>query len=168
VREWTPDGKALIYETSDPKTSGDIWRLDLEGSLKATAVIQTPFNEHNSRLSPDGKWIAYSSNESARDEVYIQKYPEGGSRLTVSTAGGDQPVWARDGRTLYFRTDGELHAVDFVAGPQPSVRNMRSLFPDRFDSPQAGGHTGYDAFPDGKLLMLPEFFYCFLVCGSEW
>lgn len=154
VRDWTPDGKSLIFETTSPQTNNDIWRLDLEGTPKATPVVQTPFNEHNSRISPDGHWLAYSSNESGRDEIYIQPYPEGGSRLTVTTSGGDQPVWARDGRTLFFRSNSAVFAIDFVAAPQPSVTNSRSLFPDRFDNPQAGNHTGYDAFPDGRLLML--------------
>jgi eukaryotic-like serine/threonine-protein kinase len=154
VRDWTPDSKALIIETADPKTNNDIWRLDLEGQPTATPIIQTPFNEHNSRLSPDGHWLAYSSNESGRDEIYIQPYPQGGSRLTVTTSGGDQPVWARDGRTLFFRSNGGVCAIDFVAGVQPKVSNVRVLFPDRFDNPQAGNHTGYDVFPDGRLLML--------------
>jgi serine/threonine-protein kinase len=154
VRDWTPDGKSLIFETASPQTNNDIWRLDLEGTPKVTPVVQTPFNEHNSRISPDGHWLAYSSNESGRDEIYIQQYPQGGSRLTVTMSGGDQPVWARDGRTLFFRSNSAMYAIDFVAGPQPSFTNARSLFPDRFDSPQAGNHTGYDAFPDGRLLML--------------
>jgi Tol biopolymer transport system component len=154
IRDWTPDGKALIYESSDPKTSNDIWRLDLEGSPKATPVIQTLFNEHNSRLSSDGHWIAYASNESGRDEIYIQPYPQLGSRLTVTTNGGDQPVWSHDSQTLFFRSNGAVYAVDFVAAPQPQVSNLRSLFQDYFDNPQAGNHTGYDVFPDGRLLML--------------
>jgi len=154
VRDWTPDGKALIFETTDPNTNNDIWRLDLEGSPKATPIVQTVFSEHNSRLSPDGHWLAYSSNESGRNEIYLQPYPEGGSRLTVTTSGGDQPVWSRDGRKLFFRANGAVNAMDFAAGPQPSVSNGRVLFPDRFDNPQAGNHTGYDAFPDGRLLML--------------
>jgi len=154
LRDWTPDGKALIYESSDPKTSNDIWRLDLEGSPKATPLIQTLFNEHNSRLSSDGHWIAYASNESGRDEIYIQPYPQLGSRVTVTTNGGDQPVWSHDSRTLFFRSNGAVYAVDFVAAPQPQVSNLRSLFQDYFDNPQAGNHTGYDVFPDGRLLML--------------
>ena len=154
VRDWTPDGKALIFETNDPGTNNDIWRLDLEGSPKATPVVQTPFSEHNSRLSPDGHWLAYSSNESGRDEIYILPYPQGGSRLTVTTSGGDQPVWSRDGRKLFYRATGAINAIDFVPGQQPSVDNARSLFPDRFENPQAGNHTSYDAFPDGRLLML--------------
>lgn len=154
VRDWTPDGESLIFETASPQTYNDIWRLDLKGTPKATPIVQTPFNEHNSRLSPDGKWLAYSSNESGRDEIYIQPYPQGGSRLTVTTNGGDQPVWSRDGRTLFFRVDSGIHAIDFVAAPEPNVSNARPLFPDRFDNPQAGNHTAYDAFPDGNLLML--------------
>jgi Tol biopolymer transport system component len=154
VRDWTPDGKALIFEANDPKTNNDIWRLDLEGAPKATPIVQTPFIEHNSRLSPDGQWIAYSSNESGRDEIYLQPYPQGGSRLTVTTSGGDQPVWSRDGQKIYFQADGAINAVDFVSGPQPSVKNARVLFPNRFDNPQGGNHTNYDAFPDGRLLML--------------
>jgi len=154
VRDWTPDGKALIFEMTDPKTNNDIWRLDLEGTPKAVPVVQTPFNEHNSRISHDGHWIAYSSNESGRDEIYVQAYPEGGSRLTVTTNGGDQPVWSHDSRTIFFRSNNSLNAINFVAGPQPSVSNVRTLFADRFDNPQAGNHTGYDVFPDGRLLML--------------
>lgn len=154
VRDWTPDGKALIFETTSPKTNNDIWRLDLDGQPRATPVVQTPFNEHNSRLSPDGHWLAYTSNESGRDEIYVQAYSQGGARLTVTTSGGDQPVWAHDGRTLFFRSNSAVYAIDFVPGPQPSVSNARSLFPDRFDNPQAGNHTGYDVFPDGRLLML--------------
>jgi Tol biopolymer transport system component len=154
VRDWTPDGESLILEIASPQTYNDIWRLDLKGTPKASPIVQTPFNEHNSRLSPDGKWMAYSSNESGRDEIYIQPYPQGGSRLTVTTNGGDQPVWARDGHTLFFRAANEIHAINFVAAPQPNVSNARSLFPDSFDNPQAGNHTAYDAFPDGHLLML--------------
>jgi serine/threonine-protein kinase len=154
VRDWTPDGKSLIFESNDPKTNNDIWRLDLEGSPKATPIVQTPFIEHNSRLSPNGRWLAYSSNESGRDEIYIQPYPQGGSRLIVTTSGGDQPVWSHDGRKIFFQANGAINVIDFADGPQPSVTNARVLFPNRFDNPQGGNHTNYDAFPDGRLLLL--------------
>ena len=154
VRDWTPDGRSMIYEASDPQTNNDIWRLSLDGQPSATPVLQTPYNEHNSRLSPDGKWIAYSSNESGRDEIYVRSFPHGEAKITVTTSGGDQPVWAHDGRMIFFRANGQLCAIDFQPGPQPTVSNSRTLFADTYDSPQAGNHTGYDAFPDGKLLML--------------
>lgn len=154
VRDWTPDGRSIIYEASDPQTNNDIWRLSLDGQLSATPVLQTPYNEHNSRLSPDGKWIAYSSNESGRDEIYVRAFPQGGVKITVTTSGGDQPVWSHDGRMIFFRANGQICVIDFQPGPQPTVSNSRTLFADTYDSPQAGNHTGYDSFPDGKLLML--------------
>ena len=154
VRDWTPDSRSLVLEIRSATTSSDIWRLDLQGEPTATVFLQTQFNEHNSRLSPDGHWLVYVSDESGRDEVYVQSFPEGGSKLQVSTAGGDEPVWSRDGRTIIIRRDGLIEEIPFQPGLPPSLGSTRTLFPDRFQSPQAGGHTGYDVFPDGRLLMI--------------
>jgi serine/threonine-protein kinase len=154
VRDWTPDGRALILELADPARSYDIWRLDLSDTPAATPFIQTQFNERCSRLSPDGHWLAYVSDESGRDEIYIQSFPEPGSKLQVSTTGGDQPVWSRHGGKLFFRGNGAIQEITFQTGSPPSVSKARSLFPDAFESPQAGSHTGYDVFPDGRFLMI--------------
>ena len=154
LRDWTPDGRALILELADPVRSYDIWRLDLSETPAATAFIETQFNERCSRLSPDGRWLAYVSDESGRDEVYIQSFPQSGSRIQVSTSGGDQPVWSRHGSKLFFRGNGAIQEITFQPGSPPSVSKARSLFPDSFESPQAGSHTGYDVFPDGRFLMI--------------
>jgi eukaryotic-like serine/threonine-protein kinase len=154
VRDWSPDGRALVLEIQDPSSNSDIWRLDLEGTPAATVFLQTPFSERNSRLSPDGHWLAYVSDESGRDEIYIQSFPQAGSKLQVSSSGGNQPVWSRDGRNLFFRGSGTVQEIAFEAGARLSVSKARSLFADRFESPQAGAHTGYDIFPDGRFLMI--------------
>jgi Tol biopolymer transport system component len=96
VRDWTPDSRSLVIELVTG-TSTDIWRLDLQPEPKATPFLQTQFNERLSRLSPDGKWLVYVSNESGRDEVYVQAFPQGGSKMQVTANGGDQPVWSRVG-----------------------------------------------------------------------
>ncbi|MGI8918151.1 MAG: TolB family protein [Pyrinomonadaceae bacterium] len=135
-------------------TGTNIWRLDLQPEPKATPFIETQFHERNSRLSPDGKWLAYVSNESGRDEVYVQAFPQGGTKAQVSANGGDQVVWSRDGRTLIIRRNNLIEEISVQPGTPPSFGSARVLFPDSFQSPQAGGHTGYDAFPDGRLLMI--------------
>ena len=154
VRDWSSDGKTLVIETLDPNTSGDIWRLNLEGTPTASPFLQSSFNERNSRLSPDGKWLAYVSDESGRDEVYVQAFPQGGSKLQVTSSGGDQPVWSHDGSKLFIRAAGSIQEVAFRPGAPPSIGAMTSLFKDHFESPQAGAHTGYDVFPDGRFLMI--------------
>jgi eukaryotic-like serine/threonine-protein kinase len=154
VRDWSPDGHTLVLEIQDPNSSSDIWRLNLEGTPAATVFLQTPFNERNSRLSPDGHWLAYVSDESGRDEVYIQAFPQGGLKLQVSSSGADQPVWSRDGRMLFIRGGGAIQEIAFQASTPPTVGAATALFPDRFETPQAGGHTGYDVFPDGRFLMI--------------
>ena len=154
LRDWTPDGRALILELADPVRSYDIWRLDLSDTPTATPFLQTQFNERCSRLSPDGHWLAYVSDESGRDEVYIQSFPQPGSKIPVSRSGGDQPVWSRDGSKLFFRGNEAIQEITFQPGSPPSVSKARSLFPDSFESPQAGSHTGYDVFPDGRFLMI--------------
>jgi serine/threonine-protein kinase len=154
VHDWSPDGRYLVLEIVDPNTSGDLWLLNLEGTPSATVFLQTPFNERNSRLSPDGHWLAYVSDESGRDEVYIHAFPQGGSKLQVSTSGADQPVWSRDGYKLFMRGSGSIQEVPFRSGAPPSIGSVASLFTDRFENPQAGSHTGYDVFPDGRFLMI--------------
>jgi serine/threonine-protein kinase len=154
VRDWSSDGKTLVIEILDPNTSGDIWRLNLEGTPTASPFLQSSFNERNSRLSPDGKWLAYVSDESGRDEVYVQSFPQGGSKLQVTSSGGDQPVWSHDGNKLFIRAGGSIQEVVFRPGTPPSISAMTSLFQDHFENPQAGGHTGYDVFPDGRFLMI--------------
>jgi serine/threonine-protein kinase len=154
LRDWMPDGKALIVEILDAKSGADIWRLDLGEKPTATPFLQTTFNERNSRISHDGRWLAYVSDESGRDEVYIQSFPAAGAKVQVSNSGGDQPVWARNGKALFFRGAGAIQEATFEASPRLSVGKPRPLFPDQFESPQVGGHTGYDVFPDGRFLML--------------
>jgi serine/threonine-protein kinase len=154
LRDWLPDGRALLVEILDSKSGMDIWRLDLGEKPTATVFLQTPFNERNSRLSPDGRWIAYVSDESGRDDVYIQSFPAAGAKIQVSNSGGDQPVWSRNGKALFFRGAGAMQEVTFAASPRLSVGNPHPLFPDQFESPQGGGHTSYDVFPDGRFLMI--------------
>jgi hypothetical protein len=86
--------------------------------------------------------------------VYVQSFPEPGSKLQVSTSGGEQPLWSHDGRRLFFRGGGSVQEVAFTPGPLAAVSVPRTLFADRFENPQAGNHIGYDVLPDGRLLMI--------------
>jgi serine/threonine-protein kinase len=154
VREWLPDGRSLLLEIQDTQTQMDVWRLDLNGRPTATPVLHTPFNERNSRVSHDGRWLAYVSDASGRDEIYIRSFPSGDALVQVTSGGADQPVWARDGRALFFRADGAIKEASFEGGAEPSVGTPRALFPDSFENPQAGAHTGFDVFPDGRFLFI--------------
>jgi eukaryotic-like serine/threonine-protein kinase len=108
----SPDGRFLVYATTSVRTGLDLWLLPTEGDLKPQPLLQTAFNESEGRLSPDGRWIAYVSDESGRDEVYVRPFPQPDSRRQISTAGGQRPRWRSDGRELFFQSpDGRLLAV---------------------------------------------------------
>ena len=98
-----PDGSALLYIVRDPKTSWNIMVLPRTGEAKPIPFRATPFNEGNPNFSPDGKFISYNSNESGRNEVYVQSYPGPGRTWQVSTAGGSDAAWRQDGKELYYR-----------------------------------------------------------------
>ena len=110
--DWSPDGRFLLYRSRDPKTLYDLWALPMEGDRKPFPVVQTNFDERDGQFSPDGKWIAYQSNESAgRFEIYVQPFP-GPGKWQISTNGGAQVRWRRDGKELfYIGLDGRLMAV---------------------------------------------------------
>jgi serine/threonine protein kinase/Tol biopolymer transport system component len=100
--DWSPDGKLIVYQNVNLKTKRDLWVLPMSGDLKPFPFLLTEFNEHQAQFSPDGKWIAYTSDESGAQEVYVQTFPASGRKWRVSTGGGSQPRWRRDGKELFY------------------------------------------------------------------
>ncbi|MGI9168312.1 MAG: protein kinase domain-containing protein [Pyrinomonadaceae bacterium] len=115
--DWSADGQFIVYQTLNPKTKWDLWLLPMSGDGQPVPFLQTEFNEQQAQFSPDGKWIAYTSNVSGAPEVYVQTFPASGGPMRVSTGGGGQPRWRRDGRELfYIGVDRKLMAVDVKLG----------------------------------------------------
>src|SRR5215813_1080345 len=126
---WSADGRFLLYGRTDPKSGDDLWVLPLEGDRKPFPFLQTPFWETDAQFSPDGRWIAYRTNESGRSEVYVQTFPVSGSRWQVSTNGGHHPQWRSDGKELFYcSTDGKLMAVDVKRGGAFEAGLPKTLF----------------------------------------
>ena len=117
--DWSQDGRFLLYSTQNPKTASDIWALPMMGERKPFAVLQSTFDEIQGQFSPDGRWLAYASNESGRYEIYVRTFPEAGGKWQVSAAGGMQPRWRRDGRELFYvAPDTRLMAVPLRLTPE--------------------------------------------------
>jgi DNA-binding winged helix-turn-helix (wHTH) protein/Tol biopolymer transport system component len=115
--DWSRDGRYLLYRQIDPRTNHDIFVLPMQGERKPIAYLQTPAIENGGAFSPDGKWIAYNSDESGRVEVYVERFPTHGGKRQISLAGGAGPRWRADGKELYFRAlDGALMSVSVTDG----------------------------------------------------
>ena len=127
---WSRDGKYILYETNaGSKTKFDLWIIPMFGDRTPFPYLQTDFVESHAQFSPDGRWIAYSSDESGRAEVYIQSFPVGGGKWQVSNAGGDQPQWRSDGKELfYIASDRSLMAVAISGGASLDVGRPEPLF----------------------------------------
>jgi len=148
----SPDGTVLAFSEGHPETLGDIWVLPLDGDGKPTPFLRTPFAEGAARFSPDGRWLAYESNESGRLEVYVQAFPGPGSKLQVSTDGGSSSVWSRDGKELFYRDDRKMMAVGIDMGPPLTARRPRILFEGRYERHRLS--PNYDVARDGRFLMI--------------
>ena len=157
---WSPDGKTLAFLQRVGLINYDIWLLSFEnGVTKARPFLQTPFREVYAEFSPDGRWLAYVSNESGREEVYVQPYPRSGGKQQVSTDGGSQPAWARNGREMFFTVPGSsgttrMMAVDVTLGATFTVGRPRMLFEGR-----SGGQAlirGYDVTADGRRFIMVQ------------
>jgi hypothetical protein len=151
VATWSPDGRFLLLERQSAETGNDIWLLPLDGSGSARALVETRFQEANARISPDGRWMAYVSDESGSPQVYVQPFPDLGAKWQASTSEGSQPVWSRDGHTLFYRGEGAVWAVDVRSGEVFSPGIPRRLLDDTFET-KGLLHTGYDVAPDGRFL----------------
>jgi len=118
---WTPDGKSLLIARQDPVTQWDLWVLPLDGAQAPVPYLQTRFNETNGRVSPDGRWLAYQSDESGRVETYVQSFPVPGRKYQVTNQGGVFSAWSRDGKRLRFllsSVPNTLFEADILPGSE--------------------------------------------------
>jgi Tol biopolymer transport system component len=158
MQDWASDGRFLVYATPGEQSPSDLWLLPLAGDHRPSPFLQTTFIKTQAQISPDSRWIAYTSNESGTDEVYIQSFPTPGNKRQVSTNGGVQPRWRKDGRELfYLASDQRLMAVrvkldsPFEAdAPVPLFRTR--LIPQ--GSQSLGLPTAYDVSPDGQRFVV--------------
>ena len=146
--DWSRDGRELLFTERDPRTSYDLWRVPVQGNQPPLPVVQTRFVEAHGSLSPDGRWLAYDSDESGRFEIYVQPYPGPGEKRRVSLAGGSQARWRSDGKELfYLASDHEFTAAPFESGSTPAIGPPRTLF-------QVPGRVrDYDVSKDGRFLV---------------
>jgi Tol biopolymer transport system component len=152
--DWSRDGRYLIEESppgaGGSNTGSDIWVLPLFGDRKPFPYLQTEFNERFAKLSPDGRWLAYASDETKRLEIYVQTFPTPGGKWQVSTNGGDRPVWSRDGKELfYIGADQKMMVVDVTGGAKFEAGAPKPLF----DAHLATGNTWFDVSKDGRFLI---------------
>ena len=146
----SPDGRGLAYRTTDPVTKRDIYWLP-SGSKQPIPILKTPFEERGIAISPDGHWLAYVSNETGLDEVYVRALPGPGGRVQVSPSGGREPRWGSGGRTLFYRSRDSVYVTDIaIAGSEVRVGAHRTLFADGYRTGGAGNHAGWDVDPSGR------------------
>ena len=153
--DWSRDGRFVIFQTLDPTTGFHIWVLPLSGDRKPYAFLHSQSAEISGRsimlpmwgkLSPDGRWLAYQSNETGSFEIYVQAFPGREGKWRVSVKGGTHPIWSRDGKELfYIAADNKLMAVDVKSGARFEHGVPKPLFEAR---------TGFDVSPDGKRFLL--------------
>ena len=147
---WSADGQHLAFAERKPGAQRDIWVLPLEG--EPAPFVLTPFDEWSPAFSPNGEWLAYVSNESGRNEVYVQPYPGPGGKWLISTDGGTEPSWSHDGKELFYRRDGQMLAASVQSKPAFSASRPRLLFEGPFEASDAS--RNYDVLPDGRFLMV--------------
>jgi Tol biopolymer transport system component len=161
AQDWSPDGSAMLYSMqSNDLTSQalDLWILPLTGDKKPIPFVTTPFVEGRGQFSPDGKWVAYTSNESGRNEVYVQSFPVSGAKWQISNGGGDWVRWRRDGKELFYvAPNRELRSVTIAGAPaSPEFETSKVLFVLPVTLTQQGGQQvpySYDVMPDGQRIL---------------
>ncbi len=169
---WSPDGRFLLYMNSAPQTGADIWVVPMVGAHAPSVFLKTPFDEGDGVFSPDGRWVAYESNESGRYEIYVRPFhppgakdsdaASGAMQWQVSTAGGIWPTWRPDGKEIdYIDPSGAMMAAPITAsGAQLAAGTPVKLFQTRILNGGEGAQLGreYDVAPDGRFLIntVPE------------
>jgi eukaryotic-like serine/threonine-protein kinase len=163
--DWSRDGRFVLYNSTNPQTKNDIWVLPLAGDKKPAPFLKTEYNEAGGHFSPGGRFVAYQSDESGRDEIYVRTFsPDAlasgeatGGKWQVSTEGGTEPRWRRDGKELYFISgDGKLMAADVNVGSNFQSAAPKALFSLSGIGASPGIFPAWDAAPDGTRFLFPK------------
>ena len=153
VNDWMPDGRGLIVTRTMADTREDLWLVPTEGRGDPRALVATPFADVQGTVSPDGRWLAYASDESGQLDIYVERVqdrsPGPGTRERVSSGGGSDPRWSRDGQELFFRRGSQIHAATPALGRGQNALAATSML---FDT-EVGVRT-FDVAPDGRRFLL--------------
>ncbi len=153
VSDWMPDGRGLIVTRTMADTREDLWLVPTEGHGEPRALVATPFADVQGTVSPDGRWIAYASDESGQFDIYVERVqdrsPGPGTRERVSSGGGSDPRWSRDGQELFFRRGSQIHAATPALGRGQNALATTSML---FDT--SAGIRTFDVAPDGRRFLL--------------
>ena len=145
VWDWSRDGRALLIGRKSHDNDDDLWVQPLVAGAVAQPYLTAPFDQVYGAFAPDGRTIAYASNESGQFDIYLDTFPRPGLRARLTTAGGTEPRWSADGRELFFRRGGEIHSVRLLDGS--SVESLSRLFDLKV------AIRSYDVARDGRFLI---------------
>jgi serine/threonine-protein kinase len=150
---FAPDGRTLVFRRTNAKTGYDLWSVRTDSAnATPTPLLITPANETAPAISPDGNLIAYVSDATGRNEVYVRPFPKGDGQWQISTSGGSEPLWRRDGGALYFRSGQAVFAASVIRGATPTFGAARKLFEGPYL--ENGRGVAYDVAPDGRLFLM--------------
>jgi len=149
---FSPDGRLLLFVEVDPATGQDVWALPLDQGRKLRPVLRTRSVEDGPVLSPDGQWLAFVSNESGDNDVYVRRFSGSGRKIRISTGSGQEVAWAPDGHELFYRTGDRMMAVDIVTQPTLRAGKPHLLFERTFA--KGGPWRNYDVSRDGRRFLM--------------
>jgi hypothetical protein len=171
VGAFVPGAPEVVVLATGNSGSWDLTVAPLKGDGPPKSLLATPYNEYYPALSPDGRWLAYASDESGQNEVYVRSFPDGGAKVLVSQNGGSEPVWSRDGAELYYRGFDQLSTPLIAASVRPSpmfaIVSRTPLF-DMSEYEVAVPHANYDVTPDGKFVLISQGRLSEMVLVQNW
>lgn len=158
---WSPDGRVVAFTQVNPNTGSDVFVMDITSDRVPRPFADSRFSEGSPRFSPDGRWIAYASNESGRNEIYVQAYPGPGAKIQISTEGGTDAVWRARGGELYYRNGDKMMVVEVSTAGAFRASRPRLLWSGRyahglgsFCGPPGTTSSNYDVTPDGARFLM--------------
>ena len=147
----SPDGSLLVFTEVNPDTGRDIWLRPLDSEGEPRPFLRTSYHEDGASVSSNGRLLAYVSDETGRREVYVERFPEGGTKVLISAGGARDPVWSPDGRELFYQWNNTMYAAEIVSVEPFTVGRVERLFEFALSS-LAHGRAGYDVARDGRFL----------------